>query len=84
MNGRRDLKDWVHEAVTALGGRAKIRDIAAHIWTHHEQALRKSNIFYSWQYDMRWAGQKLREEGKFGSTDDAPRGVWILKGYENK
>lgn len=75
-----DLKLWVLEAVTALGGKAKLLDVAKYIWAHHEPDLRVSgDLFYKWQYDMRWAANVLRHEGKLVMPEDAPRGVWALK-----
>mgnify|MGYP001086020374 CR=1 FL=1 len=57
------LKDWVLQAVEAAGGEASPTDVAKHIWLHHERDLRDSgDLFYTWQYDMRWAAQKLRDQ----------------------
>ena len=62
---RSKLKDGVLEALRALGGSAQIVPICKYIWEQHEQELRASgDFFYIWQYEMRWAGQKLQQEGK--------------------
>lgn len=62
---RSKLKDWVLEALQALGGRAQIVPICRHIWETHEADLRAAgDFFYIWQYEMRWAGQKLQQEGR--------------------
>jgi len=62
---RNKLKNWVLEALIALGGTAQIVPICRHIWLHHEDDLRNSgDFFYIWQYEMRWAGQNLPQEGK--------------------
>lgn len=80
MAGRADLLDWVTDALSALGGKARIVDVARHIWINHEADLKSSkNLFYTWQYDMRWAALKLRKDGKLMPADKAPRGVWMLK-----
>ena len=64
MATRDDLCDWVIEALKANGGRAKIVQVCKYIWEHYEKELRNSgDLFYTWQYDMRWAGQKLRNNG---------------------
>ena len=61
---RATLKQWVMNALRDLGGSAQIAPIAKHIWDHHESELRISgDFFYTWQYEMRWAGQKLQQEG---------------------
>jgi hypothetical protein len=64
-----DLKDWTLEALRAIGGSGRISDICKHIWEHHEQELRSAGtLFYTWQYDMRWAAQKLQDEGKLSKA----------------
>jgi hypothetical protein len=79
LAAREDLEDWVYEALCHYDGEAPLLDVAKYIWDEHEDDLRASgNLFYSWQYDMRWAAQKLRDRGKLASTDLAPRGVWVV------
>ncbi|MDT8446986.1 MAG: hypothetical protein RRB13_08885 [bacterium] len=79
MKGNRaELKEWVKEALTALGGTSAIRPIAQHIWEHHEADLRTSGLLYTWQYDMRWAATVLRNEKVLKSTDKSPKGIWEL------
>lgn len=81
MATRQDLNDWVLQALVDLGGKAKIVDVAKHIWTHHEEDLRGSgDLYYTWQYDMRWSAKRLRDQGKVASPDVLPKGVWALKG----
>ena len=76
MATRDDLKRWVFEALTDLGP-SKVPEIAKHIWINHEAELRKSgDLFYTWQYAMRWEGQKLQMEGKL--TKKAGAGRWAL------
>jgi hypothetical protein len=72
MATRADLEHWVLEALEALGGRARIVAICEHVWHHHEQDLRKSgDLFYTWQYDIRWAGQRLRDAGRLKAIQAA-------------
>jgi hypothetical protein len=79
LASREDLEDWVYKALWHHGGEASLLDVAKHIWNVHEDELRASgNLFYSWQYDMRWAAQRLRDKGKLLSADLAPRGVWAV------
>jgi hypothetical protein len=61
---------WVVEALRAKGGRATVVDLAKHIWqTHQEELRRAGDLFYTWQYDIRWAATKLRHRGKLKTTD---------------
>ena len=65
MADREDLKNWVYEAVRDNGGVASVVTVAKHIWENHEIELKASgDLFYKWQYDMRWAAQKLRNSKK--------------------
>jgi len=59
-----DLPEIVLKALRHHGGRAKLVDVARYIWENHESSLRASgDMFFTWQYDMRWAAQRLRNEG---------------------
>ena len=65
MATREDLADWVCQALHGLNGQATLVNVARHIWEHHEDELRRSgDLFYTWQYEMRWAGQRLRDQGR--------------------
>ena len=78
---RADLPDIVLEALQALGGRGTIVQICKHIWEKYESELHKSgDLFYRWQYDMRWAGLQLRKAGKLVAADKAPKGLWVISG----
>jgi hypothetical protein len=75
-----DLKKLILEALNASGGQATLIQIARHIWQHHEADLRDSgDLFFRWQYDMRWAANELRHDGKLAAADVTERGVWALK-----
>lgn len=79
MAAKEDLKDWVVEAVDAHGEGARVIEVARHIWERHEQDLRESgDLFYTWQYDMRWAATSLRHEGRLKAASASPPGVWEL------
>lgn len=72
------LEDFVIEALRALGGEARIVQIAKHIWDNLEGELRSSgDLFYTWQYMMRWSGKRLVDKGVI--EKNASRRVWILK-----
>lgn len=79
MTTKNDLKDYVYEALKSQGGRSSIIGVAKHIWTQHEKELKNSErLFYTWQYDMRWAAQELRNEGKLKSAKNMPKGIWEI------
>jgi hypothetical protein len=80
VTSRRDLLEWVAEALSELGGSAPVVEIAKVIWKKHEGDLRASgNLFYTWQYDMRWAAQQLQIDGRLLKGE--PRfGHWSLVG----
>lgn len=65
------LTTWVHEAVLAYGGSASIPEVCKHIWQNHENDLRNmGDTFFTWQYDVRWAAQQLRDDGVFKKSND--------------
>jgi len=77
MATKNDLVSWVEDALIANGGLASIPDVAKHIWTAHEHTLKASgDLFYTWQYDMRWAAQLLVQKGLLDKT--TVRGQWRL------
>ena len=81
MATRADLVDWVYDALSALGGQGAIPVVAKEIWSKHEGELRASgDLFFTWQYDMRWAAMKLRSQGRLVSSDSQiKRGAWQVK-----
>jgi hypothetical protein len=76
---RDDLQQWVLEALRDIGGSGNIVQVAKHLWKHHEQDLRASgDMFFTWQYDMRWACTKLRERRLVQPAEESARGEWKL------
>lgn len=79
MATKYDLQQWVEEALVSLGGAGTVVEVAREIWRHHEPELRESgDLFYTWQYDMRWAAQALRDTGRARSASATRRGRWEL------
>jgi hypothetical protein len=79
MATKEDLVPWVIEALCELGGRGSVTDVCRIVWHRHEAELRASgDLFYTWQYDIRWAAQKLRDEGRLRSMEGRRRGPWEL------
>ena len=76
---RDDLQDWLVEALEAHGGSATIVEVCRHVWKNHEEDLRAAgDLFYTWQYDIRWAATKLRKKGVVGPPAATPVGTWSL------
>lgn len=79
MATKHDLQDWIIDALTPLGGSARLVAIARVIWAAHEGELRNSgDLFFTWQYDMRWAANRLRRMGRLRPAEVSPSGVWEL------
>ena len=77
MVTKHDLPEWVFDALTRLNGKGTIAQICKDIWVNHEAELRASgDLFYTWQYDMRWASQLLRDQGKLRKYGRS--GTWEL------
>jgi hypothetical protein len=77
---KHDLADWLYQALIDCGGEGTIVEVSKHIWAHHEGDLRASgDLFYTWQYDVRWAANELRRDNKIKPVDISPRGIWELK-----
>jgi len=78
MLTRDSLKGLVLEALKANGGSARVVEVCKYIWGNYEADLRSSgDLFYTWQYDVRWAAQKLRDSGKLRAVKNS-RSPWTL------
>ncbi|TCP44374.1 hypothetical protein [Rhodovulum marinum] len=65
MADKSDLQEWVFEAVHDLGGEATVAEVAKYVWNKYEPELKRSgDLFFTWQYDMRWAADRLRKAKK--------------------
>ncbi len=70
---------WVHESLRQRGGSGTVVEVAKDIWQAHEMDLRQSgDLFYTWQYDMRWAATKLRQTGRLAEAEGR-KGLWRLR-----
>lgn len=79
MQGRELMKEWVKEVLRDLGGSASILEICKGVWKLLQKEIRQTeDLFYQWQYEIRWAGDLLRREGVILSAASSPRGVWQL------
>lgn len=79
MATRPDLVEWVLQVLHELGGEAHHLRIAERIWNDHEEDLRQSgDLFYTWQYDYRWAATRLRHQGLLAPPTADNAGFWRL------
>lgn len=77
---RRDLDDWVVNALAALGGNGTIVDVCRWIWKSKKAELEASgDLLYTWQYDVRWAIKRLRLAKKLRQAKEGPRGTLKLR-----
>lgn len=64
MITREDLKPWILDALKLHGGKARVVQVCKYIWDTHENKIKTSgDLLYTWQYDVRWAAQQLRDSG---------------------
>jgi hypothetical protein len=72
-----DLDDCVLEALKISKGSASIPTICKYVWNNYISKMEsKDDFFYTWGYDIRWAGQRLRDKGLIYTKT---RGVWALQ-----
>ena len=79
MITRDDMKPWIIAALKAHGSKARVVQVCKYIWDHYENEIRAAgDLLYTWQYDVRWAAQNLRDEGILKSMEGNKRGPWEL------
>lgn len=77
--GSEKLENWIYAALKFNDGEALIVDICKYIWLNHEADLRASgDLFFTWQYDMRWAGQELVKKGLIKKTKIGIKAWWVI------
>ena len=53
--------------------------VCKYVWEKYRVELEASgDLFYTWQYDIRWAAQALRDSKVMHADELSPRGVWRL------
>jgi len=79
MKTRKDLCDWIVEALKELKGSAQIIKIREHIWQNHKDELISSgNLHFTWHEDIFWAATQLRAKGVLKKAKDTSKSVWAL------
>ncbi|MGO4532647.1 hypothetical protein AB4Z30_26490 [Paenibacillus sp. 2TAF8] len=76
---RKELEIFIVEALKSLGGKGSIVEVCKYIWKNFEHELRLGgDIFYTWQYEIRWAVKGLRDIGIIKSASESSKGFWEL------
>ena len=74
---RYDLPDILYKSLEEMGGQASIIRVCKHVWEKYKTDFQHSgDLFYSWQYDIRWAATELRKTGRMKPAETSPRGIW--------
>lgn len=77
---KKDLPMLLKDTLEQLGGKASLINVCKRFWQEHQDELISSDdLFYTWQYDIRWAATELRKMGIMKSKDASPKGIWELK-----
>lgn len=73
------LPDLLYDVLQEMGGCGAIVLVCKKFWAKHENELKKSgDLFYTWQYDIRWAATTLRKTGRMIDAKVSPSGVWEI------
>lgn len=76
---RQDLPEKLEKVLISIGGKGTIVEICKTFWSEYETELRRSgDLFYTWQYDIRWAATELRKNKKMKPSELSEKGVWEL------
>lgn len=74
-----DLPEALEAVLVDLGGAGTILEVCERFWARYEEELRASgDLFYTWQYDIRWAATTLRRKGTMRDASLSDSGVWEL------
>lgn len=78
---KNDLPELLEATLISLGGSGTILEVCKKFWATYKDRLSPSDdLFYTWQYDIRWAATTLRKEGVMKDTALSSPGVWELVG----
>lgn len=76
---REDLPAALYVVMKKMGGEGTLLDICKEFWNQFESDLQNSgDLFYTWQYDIRWAATTLRKLGKMEDASNCEKGVWKI------
>ena len=61
---KNELPEYLHKTLKNIGGSGTLIDVCKEFYSENEQELQNSgDLFYTWQYDIRWAATALRKNG---------------------
>lgn len=64
MVNREQMMEWIVECLKSKGGSGWPKEVSKYVWDNYKaQLLDSGDMLYTWQYDIRWAAQKLRNDG---------------------
>lgn len=85
---RADLPNALQIVLQELGGKARMMDVFRLFWSKYGNSLtEKDDLFYTWNYDLRWAATQLRKKKRMkpakerentGGAHCSPKGIWEL------
>ena len=79
MATKNALTRWIIEALQSYEGSASLIQVCEFVWRKSESQLRDSgDLYFTWQYDIRWAAHSLRVSRKLRLANSSPRGIWEL------
>jgi hypothetical protein len=80
---RKDLCDWIVEALNELNGSAQIRQVREYIWKRHGEEITSSgNLHFTWNDDIMWAATQLRAKGLLKNAKATSKNVWALSQFK--
>lgn len=76
---KKDLKNCVIRALRESNGKARVVQVCKYIWDNYKNELENSgDLFYTWQYDVRWAALTLRKDGIMKPAEEQRNNYWEL------
>lgn len=76
---RKDFPEILYQSIKNLGGAASIVEVCKSVWNQYKDELSKAgDLFYTWQYDIRWAATELRKMGRMKAAELSPKGIWEI------
>ena len=75
---RDTLKEYILEALELKGPQTP-NQVSKWVWNNHSSDLRKSgDLLYSWQYDLRWAIQRLKGDDLAAIDSSHKPSIWSI------
>ena len=73
-----DLPRLLEDVLKEMNGNGYILDISKKFWIKYKDNITPdNNLFYTWQYDIRWAATELRKNNIM-VRPDLEKGLWTL------